>query len=153
MNLLLTIAIIAGMTAFKLEPAAVFMVGVVIALQVNYPKLEMQAARINAHAQAALMMAGILFAAGAFTGIMKDSGMLDAMAKSAVNLAPPGAGHHLPFVMGLISMPLSGSIRSRFCSIFGGVAGAGSRRRRSSVSRRCRWRKLQWSECIRRDFR
>ena len=106
-NLLLTIAIIAGMTAFKLEPAAVFMVGVVIALQINYPKLEMQAARINAHAQAALMMAGILFAAGAFTGIMKDSGMLDAMAKSAVNLTPPGAGHHLPFVMGLISMPLS----------------------------------------------
>ncbi len=96
------------MTAFKLEPAGGTLVGVVIALlRINYPKLEMQAARINAHAQAALMMAGILFAAGAFTGIMKDSGMLDAMAKSAVNLAPPGAGHHLPFVMGLISMPLS----------------------------------------------
>ena len=53
------------------------------------------------------MMAGILFAAGAFTGIMKDSGMLDAMAKSAVGLVPAGAGHHLPFVIGLVSMPLS----------------------------------------------
>jgi CitMHS family citrate-Mg2+:H+ or citrate-Ca2+:H+ symporter len=106
-NLLLTLSIVAGMTAFKLEPVAVFMMGVVLALQINYPALDMQRARINAHAQAALMMAGILFAAGAFTGIMKESGMLDAMAKSAVGLAPPGAGKHLPFVMALISMPLS----------------------------------------------
>jgi CitMHS family citrate-Mg2+:H+ or citrate-Ca2+:H+ symporter len=97
-NLLLTVAIITGMTAFKLEPVAVFMAGVVLALQINYPDLEMQKERISAHAQAALMMAGILFAAGAFTGIMKDSGMLDAMAKSAVGLAPPGAGRHLPFI-------------------------------------------------------
>ena len=106
-NLLLTASIIAGMTAFKLEPVAVFMVGVVLALQLNYPDLRMQRERIDAHAQAALLMAGILFAAGAFTGIMKDSGMLDAMAKSAVALVPPGAGKHLPFVLGLVSMPLS----------------------------------------------
>lgn len=106
-NLLLTLAIVAGMTAFKLEPVGVFMLGVVLALQINYPALEMQRARIDAHAQAALMMAGILFAAGAFTGIMKESGMLDAMAKSAVGLTPPGAGKHLPFALGLVSMPLS----------------------------------------------
>jgi CitMHS family citrate-Mg2+:H+ or citrate-Ca2+:H+ symporter len=33
--------------------------------------------------------------------------MLDAMAKSAVALAPPGAGKHMPFALGLIGMPLS----------------------------------------------
>jgi CitMHS family citrate-Mg2+:H+ or citrate-Ca2+:H+ symporter len=106
-NLLLTVAIIAGMTAFKLEPVAVFMTGLVLALQINYPDLQMQRERINAHAQAALMMAGILFAAGAFTGIMKDSGMLDAMAKSAIGLVPAGSGRHLPFFTALVSMPLS----------------------------------------------
>ncbi|MGA7234793.1 MAG: citrate:proton symporter [Bryobacteraceae bacterium] len=106
-NLLLTGSIIAGMTALKLEPVAVFMVGVVLALQINYPNLKIQRERINAHAQAALMMAGILFAAGAFTGIMKDSGMLDAMAKSAIGLTPSNAGRHLPFALGLVSMPLS----------------------------------------------
>ncbi len=107
LNLLLTACMIAGMTAFKLEPAAVFMAGVVLALQLNYPHPDMQRARINAHAQAALLMAGILFAAGSFTGIMKESGMLDAMAKAAVAITPPGAGHHLPFALGLISVPLS----------------------------------------------
>lgn len=106
-NLGLTLLLIAGMIAAKLDPVAVFMVGVVVALQMNYPNLKMQRERIDAHSPAALMMAGIILAAGAFTGIMKDSGMLDAMAKSAVAFAPSGAARHLPIALGLISMPLS----------------------------------------------
>ncbi len=106
-NLCLTLTLIVGMIAFKLEPVAVFMVGVVLALEINYPDLHTQRERIDAHARAALMMAGVLFAAGAFTGIMRESGMLSAMAKSAVDLAPRGLAPHLPFVLGLISMPLS----------------------------------------------
>jgi CitMHS family citrate-Mg2+:H+ or citrate-Ca2+:H+ symporter len=98
---------IAGMISFKLEPVAVFMVGVVLALAINYPNLQMQRERIDAHAKAALTMAGVLFAAGAFTGIMRESGMLTAMAKAAVALAPPGSGAHLPVTLGVISMPLS----------------------------------------------
>jgi citrate-Mg2+:H+ or citrate-Ca2+:H+ symporter, CitMHS family len=106
-NLALTIVMIAGMVAFKLEPVAVFMVGVVLALQINYPDPRVQRDRIDAHAKAALMMAGVLFAAGAFTGILRESGMLTAMAKSAVAVSPQGLGAHLPVALGLISMPLS----------------------------------------------
>lgn len=106
-NLGLTVAMIAGMIWFKIEPVAVFMVGVVLALQINYPDLQVQRERIDAHAKAALMMAGVLLSAGAFTGIMRESGMLTAMAKAAVAFAPQGAGAHLPVVLGLISMPLS----------------------------------------------
>jgi citrate-Mg2+:H+ or citrate-Ca2+:H+ symporter, CitMHS family len=106
-NLGLTLLLILGMTAARLDPVAVFMVGVVLALQINYPDLQTQRERIDAHAKAALMMAGILFAAGAFTGIMKESGMLAAMARSAVAAAPRGAAPHFPFVLGLLSMPLS----------------------------------------------
>ncbi len=106
-NLILTLLLMAAMIAFKLEPVAVFMVGVVLALQINYPEVRMQLDRIDAHARTALMMAGVLFAAGAFTGIMRESGMLEAMAKSAVALAPRGFATHLPFALGLISMPLS----------------------------------------------
>jgi len=106
-NLSLTLSLIAGMIAARLDPVAVFMVGLVLALQINYPNLKMQRERIDAHAQAALMMAGVLLAAGAFTGIMKESGMLAAMAKSAVASSPGGFGVHLPVVLGFISMPLS----------------------------------------------
>jgi len=95
------------MIAAKLDPVAVFMVGLVLALQINYPNLQIQRERIDAHSRAALLMAGIILAAGAFTGIMKDSGMLDAMAKSAVAFAPAGIARHLPVTLGLVSMPLS----------------------------------------------
>ncbi len=106
-NLSLTLALIAGMIAARLDPVAVFMVGLVLALQINYPDLRMQRERIDAHAKAALMMAGILFAAGAFTGIMRESGMLAAMAKAAVAAAPGGLARHLPFALALVAMPLS----------------------------------------------
>ena len=106
-NLALTVGLVAAMIAFKLEPVAVFMVGVVLALQINYPDIRMQRERIDAHARAALTMAGVLFAAGAFTGIMRESGMLSAMANSAVALVPRGFGTHLPFALSLVSMPLS----------------------------------------------
>lgn len=106
-NLSLTLLLIAGMVAAKLEPVAVFMVGLVLALLINYRSLQMQAKRINAHAQEALSMAAILFAAGAFTGIMRESGMLSAMAKAGVSAAPGHLGPHLPWILGLFSMPLS----------------------------------------------
>jgi CitMHS family citrate-Mg2+:H+ or citrate-Ca2+:H+ symporter len=106
-NLSLTVVMIAVMIAFKLEPVVVFMAGLVLALQINYPDLRLQAARIEAHARAALMMAGVLFSAGAFTGILRGSGMLAAMARASVALVPPGWGGHLPVVLGVLSMPLS----------------------------------------------
>jgi CitMHS family citrate-Mg2+:H+ or citrate-Ca2+:H+ symporter len=40
------------------------MVSLVLALQINYADARLQAERVRAHAQAALTMAAILFAAG-----------------------------------------------------------------------------------------
>ncbi len=83
------------------------MLGVVAALLINYPNVDQQRQRVDAHAKAALMMASILLAAGVFTGIMSKSGMLTAMAKTAVDFIPPGMAHHIPVVLGVLSMPLS----------------------------------------------
>ncbi|HEY1802057.1 MAG TPA: citrate:proton symporter [Terriglobales bacterium] len=106
-NLSLTLGLIAAMIGFRLEPAAVFMCGAVLALIINYPNLKMQRERIDSHAKSAMLMAAILLAAGAFTGIMQDSGMLAAMAKSVVAHVPIRVAGHMPFVLGLTSMPLS----------------------------------------------
>ena len=107
LNLALTLALMVLMIGLNLEPMAVFMVGVVLALQINYPSFREQQERIGAHARAALLMASILLAAGAFTGIMKESGMLSAMAKAAVTLVPRAAVTHLPVLLAVFSMPLS----------------------------------------------
>jgi CitMHS family citrate-Mg2+:H+ or citrate-Ca2+:H+ symporter len=106
-NLLLTAAMMGIMISGKVEPAVVFIVGLVIALTINYPQPGEQRQRIDAHARAALTMAAILFAAGAFTGIMSESGMLRAMAQGAAGHLPPGLGPHIPLLLGLSSMPLS----------------------------------------------
>lgn len=106
-NVALVIAVLATMIATKVAPVVCFMVGTVVALLLNYPDVKMQRARIDAHAKAALLMASILFAAGVFTGIMKDSGMLTEMAKFVAAHIPVSMASHIPFVLGLISMPLS----------------------------------------------
>jgi CitMHS family citrate-Mg2+:H+ or citrate-Ca2+:H+ symporter len=106
-NIALTLAIMTVMVAGYVDPAVAFMAGTALALVVNYPSSHDQRARVDAHAKAALMMAAILLAAGSFTGIMKGSGMLSAMAASAVHAVPPHLAPHLPFLLGLVSMPLS----------------------------------------------
>lgn len=107
LNLALTAALMAVMISGRVDPVVVFMIGLVLALTINYPDLAEQRRRINAHAEAALLMAGILFAAGAFTGIMTESGMLREMARAAVGHIPAGLAHHIPAALGVVAMPLS----------------------------------------------
>jgi len=106
-NLLVTLLVLGTMISGLVEPVVVFMIGTAIALIVNYPSAEQQRERIDAHARAALLMAGILFAAGAFTGIMSGSGMISALANAAVGAMPPALGPRIPVLLGLTSMPLS----------------------------------------------
>ncbi|TWC63591.1 CitMHS family transporter [Herbaspirillum sp. SJZ099] len=106
-NVVLVLLVLGCMITGKVDPVVCFMIGTVLALFINYPEVAQQRARIDAHAKAALMMASILLAAGVFTGIMKGSGMLTAMAKFVASSIPLDMAHHLPFLLGLVSMPLS----------------------------------------------
>ena len=107
LNLLLTAIVLGTMVSGKADPAIVFMLGTVAALILNFPSPAAQQSRIAAHAPAAILMASILFAAGAFTGIMKGTGMLSAMAGAVVHHLPQHGGKHIPLALGLLSMPLS----------------------------------------------
>lgn len=106
-NLLLTLVVVGGMVSGVVEPVVVFMLGTAFALVLNYPHADQQRARIDAHARPALTMGAILLAAGAFTGIMRESDMLSAMARATAGNLPPGAAGHIPFALGLLAMPLS----------------------------------------------
>ena len=105
-GLLIVITVVALISAV-LPPHLVFMLAFVVGVTVNYPGLDEQRARIDAHARAALLMASILFAAGCFTGILKESGMIDAMAAAAVGFVPDAVGERLALLTGLASMPAS----------------------------------------------
>ena len=106
-NVALTVVVMATMVAGFVDPAVMFMTGAALALLINYPDLAAQRARVDAHAKAAILMAAVVLAAGALTGILKGTGMLDAMATSAVRMVPARMAGHLPFALGLAAMPLS----------------------------------------------
>jgi citrate-Mg2+:H+ or citrate-Ca2+:H+ symporter, CitMHS family len=106
-NLAVTLAVIGLMVSGKAEPVVIFMAGTAVALLINYPNAEQQRLRIEAHARPAMLMAGILFAAGAFTGIMNGAGLIKAVAQASVALVPAGWGQAIPLALSVVAMPLS----------------------------------------------
>lgn len=106
-NLLLTIALVLGML-LGLAPLPVLMMGAfAIALTVNYPHLREQKARLASHSDNVVNIVVLIFAAGAFTGILNGSGMTDAMAKAALSIVPPSIGPLLAPITAIVSMPLT----------------------------------------------
>ena len=106
-NIGLIVASVGVLVSAILPPHVIFMIAFAVAITINYPNLNDQAQRVNAHAKAVVLMVSILFAAGCFIGIMKGSGMIDEMAKAAVLHIPESMGKHLPFFVGITSMPAS----------------------------------------------
>ncbi len=106
-NVVLIVATIVCLVREVLPPAGCFMVALVIAMVVNYPSVDLQRKLVDSHAEAALMMSSVLFAAGVFTGIMSGSGMLQAMAEGLISILPQSIAAHLQLLLGITSMPLS----------------------------------------------
>ncbi len=106
-NICLIIVLLIFLIKSWLSPAATFMIGFCILLIVNYPNVKQQHDIINSHAKSAFLMVSIVFAAGAFTGIMKGSGMLEAMTQALVSIIPTAVGRIMAPVVGFLSVPLS----------------------------------------------
>ncbi len=106
-NIILIIAAIASLLFSGFAPAVVFMVFYVLATVINYPNVKESKARVDAHAKECLMMCSVLFAAGCFTGIMKGTGMITAMASALVSVIPDSLGQFFPIIVGVIAMPAS----------------------------------------------
>lgn len=105
---ILTVIVAIGSIIFSLAPPhIVFMIAFAITLLVNYPKVSDQRKTIDNHAKEAMLMASILFAAGCFTGILKGTGMIEAMASEIVHLIPSQVGREIPLITGIFAMPAS----------------------------------------------
>jgi CitMHS family citrate-Mg2+:H+ or citrate-Ca2+:H+ symporter len=106
-NLGLTIALMLGML-LGLAPLPVLMMGAfAVALTVNYPHLKEQKERLASHSENVVNIVVLIFAAGAFTGILNGTGMTDAMAKAALSIVPPSIGPLLAPITAIASMPLT----------------------------------------------
>jgi len=106
-NLGLTLALMACLLTALLPLPVLFMVGFAVAMQINYPSLKEQKARVAAHAPNVLAVVSLIFAAGIFTGILSGTGMVDAMARSVTAIIPEGAGRFIPLITALVSIPFT----------------------------------------------
>lgn len=106
-NAALTAALM-GILLFGDVPLQVlFMVAFAIAAMVNYPQVEMQRERIAAHASNALATAGLVFAAGIFTGVLSGTKMVDAMAGTVTGIIPDALGPYMAPITALVSIPFT----------------------------------------------
>ncbi|MEV5407778.1 citrate:proton symporter [Thermopolyspora sp. NPDC052614] len=105
-NLVLTIAFILSMAIELLPLPALAMIAFSIAVTVNWPNLRVQDEKLKPHMGAVVMVISLILAAGAFSGILNDSGMVKAMSDALVAHLPDAWGGGFAFVTALVSGPL-----------------------------------------------
>ncbi|UCJ16832.1 citrate:proton symporter [Pseudomonas sp. MM211] len=84
----------------------VFMIGLSLALLINYPNGKLQMQRIAVHSPAALSMGMIILAAGSMLGILAGTGMLTSIAQDLVTVLPAGMVGQLHIILGFFGLPM-----------------------------------------------
>ncbi|HCU9324856.1 TPA: CitMHS family transporter [Staphylococcus aureus] len=105
-NTALTLAVILAMLMNIAPPEFAFMIGVSLALIINFKSVDEQMERLRAHAPNALMMAAVIIAAGMFLGVLNETGMLKAIATNLIKVIPAEVGSYLHIIVGLLGVPL-----------------------------------------------
>ncbi len=107
-NVILTVLVIAllfiGCPAFL-----PFMIGLAIALPMNYGKDGDRAMtkRIAAHAGDVVPMIITIMGAGIFLGVLQDAGIIDGIASAVVAVIPNALGSILHVIFGILAIPMS----------------------------------------------
>ncbi len=105
-NLAILLCVLGALVSGLMPAAYVFMIGLAVAVVINYPSVPDQMARMNAHAPNALLMGAIILSAGSLLGILNGTGMLRSIAADMVLVLPAGVVPHLHLVVGFFGLPL-----------------------------------------------
>lgn len=106
-NFILTLVLLVVMILDLLPLSISFMIAFCIAALINYPNLKDQQKIISRHAGNALSVAGMIFGAGIFTGILNGTGIMQAMGSSMISIIPDDWGGQLSIVTAVFSIPLT----------------------------------------------
>ncbi|HVJ38569.1 MAG TPA: CitMHS family transporter [Stenotrophomonas sp.] len=106
-NALLTLALMTALVLGLLPMSVLFMLGFAAAVLLNYPDLAEQRRRVIAHAGNVLPVVSVIFAAGIFTGILSNTGMVEAMSQSFLAVLPESLGPYLAVITALASLPFT----------------------------------------------
>ncbi|MDQ0146302.1 CitMHS family transporter [Pseudarthrobacter niigatensis] len=106
-NLALTVAVMVVLVANVIPLPFVFMVGAAIALLVNFPKVKDQGAQLIAHAPSIVAVVSMVMAAAVLTGVLKGTGMVEAMSAWLVQIIPTSMGPFMAVITGVLSIPMT----------------------------------------------
>lgn len=106
-NFILFLAVMLSLVTGILNSVVTFLLGFIIALSINYPRLTIQKERMLAHSANAMVVVLLVFAAGVFAGIFSGTKMVDAIAQLLINIIPPSWGDLFTLVVAITSMPLT----------------------------------------------
>ncbi|WP_316929373.1 CitMHS family transporter [Chryseobacterium daeguense] len=106
-NFALTVTLLVVMILDLIPLAIAFMLAFCLAAVINYPKLKDQQKIVTKHAGNALSVAGMIFAAGIFTGILNGTGIMQAMGNSIIGIVPESWGGFLNIITAVFSVPLT----------------------------------------------
>jgi len=99
-NVSLTVVVFVLLFKTSLPNYAIFMIGCILALIVNYPNPKDQEARISAHAPKTISLVATVLSAGVMVGVLNNTGMIIAMANLIIKLLPDFLCAHLHLVFG-----------------------------------------------------
>jgi CitMHS family citrate-Mg2+:H+ or citrate-Ca2+:H+ symporter len=107
LNFALTACVMVMLVWGLVEPPVILMVGVGLALMLNFSRVAEQSDQLKAHAASVVSVVALVFAASVLTGVLKGTGMVDAMATWIVDIIPASFGPHLALIAGVLSLPLT----------------------------------------------
>jgi CitMHS family citrate-Mg2+:H+ or citrate-Ca2+:H+ symporter len=107
LNALMTVSLIFILMKGWVPTPVLFILASMLALLLNYPKLQEQQKVLKAHGANIFMVSSLIFAAGIFSGILTGSKMIEAMSGTLVSLLPAEHANLLPTLTALTSMPAS----------------------------------------------
>ena len=105
-NLIITLGVIGLLCFTKIPLYGAFMLGLALALIINFPGAKAQSKAIKMHADTALTMPMILLASGVFLGVLSGTKMMESMATLLIGLVPEAIGGHLQTVFGILGVPI-----------------------------------------------
>ncbi|NUP58188.1 MAG: CitMHS family transporter [Pseudarthrobacter sp.] len=106
-NLALTVAVMVVLVANVIPLPFVFMVGAAVALLVNFPKVKDQGTQLLAHAPSIVAVVSMVMAAAVLTGVLKGTGMVEAMSAWLVQVIPSSMGPFMAVITGVLSIPMT----------------------------------------------
>lgn len=107
LNLVVTLGLLALMFEGSLPGYFVFMIGLALALLINYRSTKDQNATLKRVAEKAYPIALVMLASGVLVGVMSGTGMLTEMANVIVSVIPSAFRRFYGVIVGVLSLPFS----------------------------------------------